>query len=136
LWNGGFKWMEEDWRRFWENLTYSGNFSTQCPSFPFIPLIPKQALRCGRMGRGRGEEAQCARRCRVKCRRQVCSGMESYSIPWVHIYIHTHTYTGRVYSVTGYGIAYFIARPTERTSQWASIHSLENSHEQLLSPPN
>jgi hypothetical protein len=30
---------------FWEILTYNGNFSTQCHSFPFIPLIPKQALK-------------------------------------------------------------------------------------------
>jgi hypothetical protein len=35
LGNGGFKWMEEDWRGFWEILNYNGNSST---SIPFIPL--------------------------------------------------------------------------------------------------
>jgi hypothetical protein len=35
LGNGGFKWMEEDWRGFWEILTYNGNSSTP---MPFIPL--------------------------------------------------------------------------------------------------
>jgi hypothetical protein len=35
LGNGGFKWMEEDWRRFWKILTYNGNSSTP---IPFIPL--------------------------------------------------------------------------------------------------
>jgi hypothetical protein len=34
LGNGGFKWIEEDWRGFWEFLTYSGNSSTP---MPFIP---------------------------------------------------------------------------------------------------
>jgi hypothetical protein len=42
LGNGEFKWMKEDWRGFWKILTYSGNFSTP---IPFIPLIPKQALK-------------------------------------------------------------------------------------------
>jgi hypothetical protein len=31
LGNRGFKWMEEDWRGFWEILTYSGNSSTLIP---------------------------------------------------------------------------------------------------------
>jgi hypothetical protein len=35
LGNGEFKWMEENWRGFWEILTYSGNFSTP---MPFIPV--------------------------------------------------------------------------------------------------
>jgi hypothetical protein len=45
LGNGGIKWMEEDWKGFWEILTYNGNSSTQYPLFLFIPLVPKQALR-------------------------------------------------------------------------------------------
>jgi hypothetical protein len=35
LGNGGSKWMEEDWKGFWEILTYNGNSSTP---IPFIPL--------------------------------------------------------------------------------------------------
>jgi hypothetical protein len=35
LGNGGIKWMEEDWRGFWEILTYNGNSSTPVP---FIPI--------------------------------------------------------------------------------------------------
>jgi hypothetical protein len=45
LGNGGFKWMEENCRGFWEILTYNGNFSTPMPFVPLIPLIPKQSLR-------------------------------------------------------------------------------------------
>jgi hypothetical protein len=41
LGNEGFKWMEEDWRGFWEILTYNGNSSTP---MPFIPLIPNKPL--------------------------------------------------------------------------------------------
>jgi hypothetical protein len=45
LGNGGFKWMEEDWRGFWKFWLIVEIPPPQCPSFPFIPLIPKQALR-------------------------------------------------------------------------------------------
>jgi hypothetical protein len=35
LGNGGIKWMGEDWRGFWEILTYNGNSSTP---IPFVPI--------------------------------------------------------------------------------------------------
>jgi hypothetical protein len=44
LGNGGIKWMEEDWRGFWEILTYNGNSPPQYHLFPFIPLVPKQGF--------------------------------------------------------------------------------------------
>jgi hypothetical protein len=36
--------MEDDGRGFWKILTYNEIPPPQYPSFPFIPLIPKQAL--------------------------------------------------------------------------------------------
>jgi hypothetical protein len=45
LGNGGFKWMEEDWRGFWEILTYNGNSSTP---MPFIPLHSTNSQTIGR----------------------------------------------------------------------------------------
>jgi hypothetical protein len=56
LGNGGFKWIEGDWRGFWEILTYNGNSSTPMPFFlshstdsrtsPWVKYLPLPSKQC------------------------------------------------------------------------------------------
>jgi hypothetical protein len=83
LGNGGFRWMEEDWRGFWEILTYNGSYSTP---MPFIPLrstdsqtSPKESS-SGRIWRTRVLATHAGRR--VRAAKEQMGTWEHRSLPY------------------------------------------------------